>query len=465
MADLAAKVQKLQRDADRAKVMCLLLCVTFAFLMLCQHYTFHFQRGVPAEQEAELRSIINELTKMQSSLTSQIFEQKVAFEVQNAAMKAALEQLASTQCINADSKQTKPTANPMYSKTIPVAENCQIGSRSNDFLPESDYRSQCVNDVLCATAELARRMESRQRKETFQCTFDLPVLIKSHRQQHLQDVNGELLFGQLDGSLDGWVIRDAGDGKVFLASHRNEYLADRDGVPTLSKNSKDWEMWQIEPGPDGQVFIRSHRRQNLQDRNGVARLSSKNRRWELWRIVHSDGSAACSHSSNLRTSLSSIPDLIPAFPTHEQTSAFGQNTPREDHAAIRAGIHWAMNSTCVEQHFPNALSGMSCSEICAAVGHTCSPSMMKSIRSKEVIEDVVRSMGYSCEAFHDHLDVHGNWDGPWVFTSSESRAGTCGYTSNADWIATCEDRPACSFSRICPCSITPRVVRLQAQNK
>jgi len=114
--------------------------------------------------------------------------------------------------------------------------------------------------------------------------MNAPVLIRSHRHQHLQDANGRAALTSNADGWERWVISEAGNGKVTIKSHRNQYLQDRNGQVGLSRNSEEWEHWTIAT-INGTVTIKSHRDQYLQDYNGHLTLTDNNDAWEQWSIL------------------------------------------------------------------------------------------------------------------------------------------------------------------------------------
>lgn len=268
----------------------------------------------------------------------------------------------------------------------------------------SDIR---IPTTSCSSEASKNRAESSTEPQSneviVQCVSDVHVTITSHRRQNLQDADGKLRLSNKAKVREQWRLIDAGGGKVFLLSHHSRYLVDKDGKLRLDSHS---EPWHIQSAGDGLVFITSHNNQNLQDHNGALRLSANNRRWEKWEIVQQDETAACSFSD--------IPKAQPM---------------------------WAMNSTCDADGV-----GMSCSEVCQAHGRVCMAHVLNTLRSADSLGQIASATGRSCEIFHDHPEVEGVWDGPWV------QGNACGYTSSSHWGAACEARPSCGYERVCPCA-------------
>jgi len=113
----------------------------------------------------------------------------------------------------------------------------------------------------------------------------VPVLIQSHRNQNLQDNNGQVSLSGNALAWEQWKIIDAGDGKVTIKSHRNQNLQDNNGEVKLSGSALAWEQWTISDAGDGKFTISSHRNQNLQDNNGQIMLSGNADAWEQWSIT------------------------------------------------------------------------------------------------------------------------------------------------------------------------------------
>jgi hypothetical protein len=113
----------------------------------------------------------------------------------------------------------------------------------------------------------------------------VPVYIRSHRNQMLQDHYGEAMLSGNPGLWEQWTIKDAGDGKVTIWSHRDGVLQDHYGEVMLSGNPGLWEQWIISDAGNDKVVIQSHRNQVLQDHYGEVMLSGNPGLWEQWSII------------------------------------------------------------------------------------------------------------------------------------------------------------------------------------
>jgi len=115
--------------------------------------------------------------------------------------------------------------------------------------------------------------------------IDVPVFIRSHRNQYLKDEQGQVKISKYSGTWEQWVISDAGNGTVTIKSHRSQNLQDNEGQARLSGNTQEWEQWKISSAGNGKVTIRSHRNEHLQDSHGQVKLTENSDEWEHWSIV------------------------------------------------------------------------------------------------------------------------------------------------------------------------------------
>lgn len=126
-----------------------------------------------------------------------------------------------------------------------------------------------------------------KKAEVVNVPTNVPVYIRSHRNEDLQDADGKLKFSTNRSSSEQWVFTKTASGRFIINSHRKQNLQDNTVFVSLSDNELEFEQWSIKnvPGNDGKFIIKSHRSQNLQDCEGHAGLSQNELRWEWWSII------------------------------------------------------------------------------------------------------------------------------------------------------------------------------------
>jgi len=127
------------------------------------------------------------------------------------------------------------------------------------------------------------------------CAKNAEVYLTSSFKNRLRDYHGELnMSDDRKDPLATWILKDAGDGKVFVTSGLGRQLSDEgDKTFGLSLESGDAEKWMISMGGEGHVFLTSSRKSQLQDYQGSVARSPNKQGWESWSITLLDGSPAC----------------------------------------------------------------------------------------------------------------------------------------------------------------------------
>jgi len=176
-----------------------------------------------------------------------------------------------------------------------------------------------------------------------ECLDNKAIYIRSHRNVHLQDDNGNVKLNANRGSWEKWTMKAAGDNKYFVRSHRNQNLLDNDGNVMLTGNTGSWEKWTIKDAGNGKVFLRSHRSQNLQDKDGKLVLSGNTGAWESWTITDALGSPVCQASKKASKKTSNTKEL---FAVSSSTENGCTDPAAEDAEAIECECLEELTTDC-----------------------------------------------------------------------------------------------------------------------